>query len=184
MNIFYLSHCAKTCALYHCDKHVVKMILEYAQILCTTHRVLDGSPSPKTNCWIFTDEREKVFYKSTHVNHPSVVWTRQSVAHYKWLWSLFVYLCQEYTFRYNKTHLCWNKLEAHLKHIPANIPRHVEFTPPPLAMPEHCKIHNHSAVASYRAYYILEKRKFCNWTNRRTPSWFMPTIFIINHKKH
>lgn len=34
MNIFVLHWLPQIAALYHCDKHVVKMILEYAQILC------------------------------------------------------------------------------------------------------------------------------------------------------
>ena len=42
MNIFYLSTNTDECARYHCDKHVVKMILETAQMLSTAHRVLDG----------------------------------------------------------------------------------------------------------------------------------------------
>jgi hypothetical protein len=42
MNIFYLDEDPKICAQYHCDKHVVKMIIEYAQLFSTAHRVLDG----------------------------------------------------------------------------------------------------------------------------------------------
>ena len=42
MNIFYLDRDPKIAAQLACDKHVVKMILESAQMLCTAHRVLDG----------------------------------------------------------------------------------------------------------------------------------------------
>ena len=42
MNIFYLDTNPALCAEYHCDKHVVKMIIEYAQMLSTAHRVIDG----------------------------------------------------------------------------------------------------------------------------------------------
>ena len=42
MNIFYLDRHPKICAEYHCDKHTVKMIIEYAQLMSTAHRVLDG----------------------------------------------------------------------------------------------------------------------------------------------
>ena len=42
MNIFYLDEDVQKCAEYHVDRHVVKMILEYAQLLSTAHRVLDG----------------------------------------------------------------------------------------------------------------------------------------------
>jgi hypothetical protein len=35
MNIFVLSRCPRAAARLHCDKHVVKMILETAQLLYT-----------------------------------------------------------------------------------------------------------------------------------------------------
>ena len=37
MNIFILDYDVKKCAQYHVDKHVVKMILETAQLLCGVH---------------------------------------------------------------------------------------------------------------------------------------------------
>ncbi len=43
MNIFYLDHDVYKCAEMHNDKHTVKMILEYAQLLSTAHRFLDGT---------------------------------------------------------------------------------------------------------------------------------------------
>lgn len=42
MNIFALDSEPKLAARYHLDRHCVKMILEYAQILSTVHRVLRG----------------------------------------------------------------------------------------------------------------------------------------------
>ena len=42
MNLFYLHKEPEVSATLHCDKHVVKMIIEYAQMLSTAHRMLDG----------------------------------------------------------------------------------------------------------------------------------------------
>ena len=42
MNIFYLHNDPKVCAELHVDKHVVKMIVEYAQLLSTAKRMTDG----------------------------------------------------------------------------------------------------------------------------------------------
>ena len=42
MNIFYLHKDPEISAKMHCDKHVVKMIIEYAQLMSTAHRILDG----------------------------------------------------------------------------------------------------------------------------------------------
>ena len=100
MNIFYLDHDHTTCAKYHNDKHCVKMILEYAQLLCTAHRELDGD-----NCM-----HPDVLYKATHKNHPSAVWTRQCSRNYIWLYYLWRELCKEYTYRYGKEHASWTKL--------------------------------------------------------------------------
>jgi hypothetical protein len=43
MNIFYLDHDPALAAQYHCDKHVVKMILELGQLLSTAHRLQTSS---------------------------------------------------------------------------------------------------------------------------------------------
>ena len=39
MNIFFLHFDPKTCAQMHVDKHVVKMILESVQLLCSAHHL-------------------------------------------------------------------------------------------------------------------------------------------------
>ena len=75
MNIFFLDNDTKQCAKYHCDKHVVKMILEYCQLLCTAHRVLDGDD---LDPWM-----DKTLYKIAHKNHPSTVWVRQNARNYQ-----------------------------------------------------------------------------------------------------
>ena len=81
MNIFYLHNDPKICAEQHCDKHVVKMILEYAQLLSTAHRVLDGTmyyePSRRTGRMVkryYLKDQRKDLYQATHMNHPSAVW--------------------------------------------------------------------------------------------------------------
>jgi len=178
MNIFYLDSDTKRCAQYHCDKHVVKMIIEYAQLLSTSHRVLDGkeyidltSNNRKIKRWLMNDEKyENGLMKATHVNHPSNVWVRQSKENYNWLVELWNCLLLEYTNRYNKYHACM-KYNDILKHIPKNIPENIEFTEPPPTMPDYCKVQNNS-IQSYRNLYNNEKNKFAKWTNIEKPGWF------------
>lgn len=162
MNIFWLSLNLVLCVQYHCDKHVVKMILEYAQLLCTAHQVLDGIDSK--------------FYKITHVNHPCSVWVRKSDTNYKILYELFCLLCKEYTYRYNKIHKTEEKLLNILKELPKNIPLG-DFTSPPICITNKSikiKIDDHKfkLVASYRNYYKIEKKAFAVWTKREIPEWF------------
>ena len=116
MNIFYLDHDVYNCAEMHNDKHVVKMILEYAQLLSTAHRFLDGTVSSglsktgrKQTRYVLSDHREHVLYGATHINHPSAVWVRQSYDNYIWLSNMLIALCEEYTHRYGIMSNRWRK---------------------------------------------------------------------------
>jgi len=179
MNIFYLSHNPKECAEQHCDKHCVKMILEYAQLLSTAHRVLDGreymdaSSGRKMKRWMLPNPTmDKMLYKATYINHPSAVWVRQSNNNYNWLYCLFQSLMTEYTYRYGKTHAC-DKLSPFLCHTPRNIPIDY-FTQPTPAMPDEYKVIGDS-IKSYHNYYIGAKSRMANWKNRQIPN-FMRTV--------
>lgn len=159
MNIFYLSACPVTAASYHCDKHVVKMILEYAQLLSTAHHVLDE------------DEAPEGIYKKTHVNHPSAVWVRQSKANYLWTLDLLLHLLEEYQHRYKKVHKTFRLLPKLVQH-PMNIPDE-DFTDPPQCMPDEYKCDD--AVEAYRNYYRGAKAYFASWKNTPTPQWWYLT---------
>ena len=93
MNIFYLDECPDKAARLQYNKHVVKMILESAQMLCTAHHIYG-------NDW----QRDNVPYKQAHLNHPSTMWTRLCRANYMWLYNHMIALGDEYTKRYGKTH--------------------------------------------------------------------------------
>lgn len=156
MNIFYLDRDTKLCAQYHTDKHVVKMILESAQLLCTAVNVKAGKQvSP---------------YKTTHVNHPCSIWARQSLTNATWLYQLMIELDTEYYHRYGKHHLSMLKLidtniiELMCEYIPDG-----DFTEPPLSMPDEFKVAD--TVESYRNYYRNAKQHLHTWTNRGTPAW-------------
>lgn len=177
MNIFYLDHDPQVCAKMHLDKHVVKMIIEYAQLLSTAHRLCDGvsviantASGRKQKQWVLHDDRESVLYKATHSNHPSAKWARDSNENYVWLYNLFCFLCDEYTYRYERKHMTDLKLRNILSRVPMNIDKK-SFTPPWPAMPDEVKI-NDDSLASYRNYYIQSKASFARWTKREIPFWF------------
>jgi hypothetical protein len=180
MNIFYLDKNPKVCATMHCDKHVVKMIIEYAQLLSTAHRVLDGvsknvltKSNRKYTTWIHPITlMETTLYKSTMRNHPSAIWARQSLSHYVYLKELWKNLCAEYTYRYGKVHITYTKLIDVLEVNPTNIPNVPFFDPPP-AMSHFplCIVPNNS-LHSYYNYYIVAKNYFAKWTKRPIPEWY------------
>ena len=185
MNIFYLDNDPKVCAEMHNDKHCIKMILEYAQLLSTAHRVLDGVPTidrggatgRQRTTYILPDNRDAVLYRATHINHPSAVWVRQSYANYVWLSKLLTELCREYTYRYGKVHKVERDgLEEELMYPPMNIPPHAPFTEPTPAMPDEVKVAGDS-IASYKNYYISNKQHLASWqgkvNSRNIPEWFV-----------
>ena len=170
MNLFFLDIDPKKCAEYHCDKHVVKMIIEIVQMLyCAHHAVKSKLPS---DC-----------YKQTHLNHPICVWIRKNVQNYTYSAQVALELAKEYTYRYSKIH----SSQKHVEWLIINIPKfeNVDYskkvilstnitflkngmTPVPLAMPEDSMLND--TVKSYRNYYL--KKKFARWTSRPVPDWF------------
>lgn len=180
MNIFILDRDPIKAAQLQCDKHVVKMVVESAQMLSTAHRMLDGqvelrpSKSGKrmVKHYILDDHRENVLYKAVHYNHPCTQWTMESIYNYRWHWVHFAALCDEYTYRYGKVHATDAKLRKPLEKIPNKIPvtRMTDFR---LAMKSNPECIFEDAVQSYRAFYQTKQERFnMAWTNREMPEWF------------
>jgi hypothetical protein len=181
MNIFYLNLNPHICAKEHCDKHTIKMILEYAQLLSTAHRVLDGveyidgSSGRKIKRWKLNNSYDDILYKATHINHPSAVWVRKSYDNYIWLAKLLKELSKEYTHRYGKIHKCQEiGLIDVLQYAPFNVKPGV-FTEPTPAMPIECIVKGDS-IASYKKYYITKKQHIASWkgkiNGRTIPNWY------------
>ena len=148
MNIFYLHEDPRKAAEYQYNKHVVKMILESAQMLCTAH-----------HCYGDKNQVENVPYKQAHLNHPSTVWTRRSKSTYMWLYNHMMALGNEYTKRYGKTHLSITKCKDFLA-IP---PRHIQgddWCQPPQCMPDEYK--DECSVKAYWNYYLGDKHRVAN----------------------
>ena len=146
MNIFYLHKDPVEAAKLQYNKHVVKMILESAQMLCTAHHEIMGDDA-------------NVPYKRAHVNHPSTIWARRSAQNYAWLYYHFVALAQEYKKRYGKDHLSYTKCEPYLRFLPGGLP-YTGFTQPPQAMPDEYK--DECSLQAYWNYYINDKKHIAN----------------------
>ena len=179
MNVFYLHEDPKICAEMHIDKHCVKMIIEYAQLMSTAHRVLDGleyegrtKNGRKIKRYLYPEiEKEQTLYKVCHINHPSAIWARAKAYNYWWLYQMWSHLCDEFTYRYGKIHLTDSKLRKILRSPPQNIPLAAKFTEPTQAMPDDVKVLNDS-ITAYRNYYIKYKKGFATWKKDRKPEWF------------
>jgi hypothetical protein len=153
MNLFILDEDIDLCAQYHCDKHVVKMVVEGAQLLCGAHHVAGTSPVP---------------YRASHLHHPCAKWVRDSLENYRYALDLSLALAREYTCRYGKVH----KTESVLHWCASNVPEldSKGLTPFVQAMPP--QYQGPCAVQAYRSYYIGEKAGFSAWKGRSVPDWF------------
>jgi hypothetical protein len=174
VNIFVLSFKPEQAARALCDKHVPKMLLETAQLLCSP---FEPGTAP---------------YKRTHYNHPCAVWARESQQNYAWLLLYGDYLADEYTQRFGKKHKSKQVLQWCLGHCRNLHPGEwamgsvaiiamwrrtgklwrMMCTPFVQAMPEQYRHSN--PVTAYRAYYIGEKARFAKWERGRNPPPWWP----------
>jgi hypothetical protein len=151
MNIFILDECPVKSAVHQCDKHVVKMCLETAQMLCAAF------------------EQGEAPYRRTHYNHPCTVWARTSPENYEWLLRHGFALCGEYYQRYGKHHKCldiitWCAGNMDKIEFPEN-----GLTPFAQAMPDEYK--NEDPVTAYRSYYLGDKAYMATWKQNK-PEWW------------
>ena len=182
MNIFYLDKDPVKAAEMSCDKHVIKMILESAQMLCSAKRRLDGveyyaktKNGRKIKRYRLENPNEEaVIYKAGWLNHPSTQWVMKSAYNYRWLYNHMMALNEEYKKRYNKNvdHVSIQKLKDLLKEPPKNANLNAIGTDATPAMPDECIVPGDS-VASYRKYYIMKKNRFATWKQPAVvPQWY------------
>jgi len=176
MNIFVVDQDPNRAAADLCDKHVVKMIVESAQMLSTAHRVLDGVQTTRTTKSGRTvkhwrhPELEDVLCLPTMVNHPCTRWVMESADNYHWLWLHTTELLRQYTVRYDKVHSMYSLITNPLAETPKGIHISRRQTPFAQAMPDQYR--NSDAVLAYRNYYLGEKRRFAKWKKTQPPAWW------------
>lgn len=187
MNIFVLDKDPQVAAAFHCNKHVVKMILESGQMMCTTHwlhllrsknlSLKDFRRIRDAQQWLFdnTDNKCQPPWKMSHTKHPCTIWTGINSGNYEWHLRLMRGLLDEYTKRYQKSH----KSEAVYQWLAKNRPIQIsrgQLTEHPQCMPDECKV-TKNPVKAYRNYYTKYKNHFAKWEPRsQTPNWYQETI--------
>lgn len=185
MNIFVLDESPILAARDHCNTHVVKMILESAQMLCTAHwigwqRMLKLDPTLKRADLMSRlndaiDPQLRPPWKMTHVSHPCTRWAQRTWGNYMWLSWHGLALCDEYESRYGRVH---KSREVH-RWLNRVIPPTFESqaspvtgtTPFAIAMPDHFKLPG-DPVGSYRSYYRGAKAGIAKWPDGKVPKWW------------
>ncbi len=111
VNFFYLDKDPIKCAKYYCNKHILKIPIEIAQILSKIHHELETGID---YCKI---------YKNSQVVKNTLgpyCWIKQSYDNYIWTSKLGLALINEYKLRYNKD---IHKSEPILKYLADNPPK-------------------------------------------------------------
>ena len=167
MNLFLLSWNPIQCARWHCDKHVVKMILELVQMLYTAWHV-NNSYVPRC-APLCKSTGNRGYKRLSNPNHPMAKWVRESLWNYTFTIQLATALCLEFQHRYGHIHGC----TYHLLWLSEHTPKFdtIEKTHIPQCMPEKYKAD--CPVQAYRNYYLGDKVAFASWSNKRQcPSWW------------
>ena len=193
MNIFVLNENPILAARDHCDKHVIKQILESAQMLSTAHwlgweRFLQPNlrKDERLKDWLRSNVRTQLqpCYKMTHANHPCTQWAARSWDNYMWLSQHGLELCREYTERYGREHKSHDVHRWLTRVVPPTFEMAEQgLTPFAVAMPEKYKI-SADPVQCYRAYYLGEKSRFAKWSRSKAPSWWEPASYLSLGGEH
>lgn len=163
MNLFILDTNPEKCAEYHCDKHVVKMPTETAQMISFVYHDKELWQNNIPDCIMG--------FSKTHYKHPCSIWIRESLSNFKFACQLGLALYEEYQYRYNKPdkhQRCRNIFQFALDNPPAIQDK--GLTDFALAMDEKY-IKYKSAVKNYREYYISGKSHLLNYTKRQKPNF-------------
>lgn len=165
MNIFILARDPDQAAKYQCDKHVPKMLLEAAQMLCNAFP--DGEAP----------------YKRTHYNHRCSRWARETPENFQWLLRHAWALAEEYRFRFGRMHAteavlfwvghAWKDDDDYQLPSPEIQSYRLGLTPNAISGTNMDRYRGGGAVASYRRYYAAEKARFAKWERGRSaPPWW------------
>ena len=167
------------------DKHIVKMPLEAAQLMCTTvwvDHVLGFVPRAlnKEESKILNEHKAKIKdlpleerplcqYLPMMYNHPCTIWTRSSLDNFEWVHCYANALNDEYHYRYGKQHKSVVEVINKLPEL-KNTPR-LGQTAFGMAMPDELK-DAEDVIGSYRLYYHTDKATFAKWSHRDKPYWW------------
>ncbi len=154
MNVFAVHRDPVRAARALCDRHVVKMTLETAQILCSAARARLGQPAP---------------YRPTHAEHPCVIWAAARRANWEWLVRHGLALADEYARRFGRVHRSRAVIARVGRRGPAPDGRRRQAFAQ--VMPE--RYRGRDPIAAYRRYYAAEKARFATWrAPSRPPRWW------------
>jgi len=176
MNRFIIEEDVEAIAKSLCDKHVVKMPLEEAQMLCTS--IWHHAPE-------YAAEHE--LYKPVHQKHPCTLWAMKTRANFIFSFNLYTAMLCEYHYRYGKWHGAGNPSTTNVNARPQHLLYAKKFipegdmTPHPQCFSGHddLKTDEDYPIEAYRAFYRVDKLSFARYNHgRNMPQWLYKTISV------
>lgn len=179
MNRFLIECFQSDIAKSLCDKHIVKMPLEEAQMLShALHRHMGNEDET------FAEFNERMGTQNgpkAHAKHPCTVWAGETRANYEWALTLLKQMCREKTRRYGKPHKCESLIPLFEK-LKVNIPDG-NITPHPQcfgSVDEECRTQEDWPIGAYRKYYKW-KYDTTDWCKENklnpTPDWLINNVY-------
>lgn len=188
MNLFFLSMNPKTAARWHANIHIVKMIVETAQLLCNVHRRAAGKES---NCLPPYTRKRSIPYQDSKAGHSklgSMIWVAESLGNYRWAVQLGLELCREYNRGRGraKGKVTKHRTEAVLEWLRDHEPNfrrkaRTKVRRVHLAMPDELK--QDDIIEAYRDYYFSKRKTMrMEWPEGRTPEWWEERVHGVRSR--
>jgi len=195
MNIFILSEERepllhyKQQAMFHLDRHVVKMIAESTQMLVTslvtTYNAGKLAAAPQ-----IANSMPCKPLSASMTKHPCTQWACASIEHFNYLACLALQLCHEHRYRYplSAEHAYMPWLQALVTELTrlglgpeADLP--TQFAIAVKNVNKRSIAADHLlALDTYRDYYVRDKRSFATWKKRMKPVWFILREELMDSK--
>ena len=176
VNFFYLDNDPKICAQCYCNKHIIKIPIEIAQILSKIHHELNSDI-----------DYSKIYKNSLVVKNTlgPYIWAMESLDNYIWTCHLGLALIDEYKFRYNKETFKTQIVIETLLDNPPNLPKIGKTKFISTNQIDMFQFISNDPIVCARYNYCEMKCSNDLWTNREKPDWFenIKKIILKNKEK-
>jgi hypothetical protein len=174
VNFFYLDSNPQICAQYYCNKHVLKIPIEIAQILSKVHHELKS------------DINYNLVYKNSLVVKNTLgpyIWAIESHENYLWTCNLGIELINEYKLRYNKESHKTESILLFLRNNPPKLPKIGITKFRGTNKYDMFQYVSKDPIVCARYNYAEMKCNNDSWTKRNIPDWFKKLSKTIIKKK-
>lgn len=166
MNLFVTDYCPTLSAQALDDKRVRKMVLENCQLLCTA---IKRHPQ--------IDTVDMKLYKDCHLKSQITQTAIDNYDNLFWIYKHFIALCDEYIYRFNRSHKTIDEMKKPFENLFINLPiGHLlpRFYNAAASKKRDLDFKHLPLIEAYRTYLNARwpaDKLLPKWTNRGAPYW-------------